>query len=803
MHWIDWTIALLPLVGIACIVRWARRYVRTVADFLTGGRVAGRYLLTVSGMEASQGVFGLLAVYEAYYQSGFAYSFWEALNAPVIIVMALTGYGVYRFRETRAMTMGQFLEIRYSKRFRIFAGALQSTSGVLNYGLFPAIGGRFFVYFCGLPTELHALGMTFPTFAVIMAVYLSIAAAVATTGGQLTIMVADCVVGILTYPMYLCVIAYIVWRFSWLHDLAPALLNRPAGHSLINPFDIGELRDFNIFYVLVGILGGVINRLSWSGNQGFFSAGRTAHEQKMAGVLSTWRVGFSMMMYVLVPVVALAYFNSHKFDAGPHGADVARVELASKAVADVLPGETHAAAREELRAFLKTGATTPAIDARIAARPATPPNIGVEAVPQPQPANDAVAPRTGPIGASALSGPDRAAPPLAANERVAVARESIRAIDPAAAQTFTTISRQMSVPMAVRYILPIGLLGMFCAICVSLLMATDASYQHSWGSIIVQDVILPLRREPLSPRAHLFVLRCLIVSVATFAFCFSYFFGQVDYILMFAAITGAIWLGGSGPVIIGGLYWKRGTTPAAWCTLIAGSSLAISGLLAQKYWVGAIYPWLNARGWIPAITRALEGTSHPFEPIIKWRMTTEKFPINSQELFAITMLVAIGLYVGISLLTSREAFNMDRMLHRGSYRRADEPDVPHVPLTPRNALSKLLGIDAQYTRGDRVLAWSVFIWSFGWKFGVSFIVVATWNVISPWSNEAWARWFFLNNFILAGVIGLISTVWFTIGGTRDLVRLFRDVVKKHDNPLDDGTVIGHTNADDAAATKRQ
>src|SRR5690242_10403992 len=115
MHWIDWTIALCPLLMVAALVIWSRQHVRSVSDFLTGRRVAGRYLLTVSNMEASQGVIGLLAIYEAYYQSGFAYGFWEALNVAALIVMALTGYCVYRFRETRAMTMGQFLEIRYSR----------------------------------------------------------------------------------------------------------------------------------------------------------------------------------------------------------------------------------------------------------------------------------------------------------------------------------------------------------------------------------------------------------------------------------------------------------------------------------------------------------------------------------------------------------------------------------------------------------------------------------------------------------------------------------------------------------------
>lgn len=47
--------------------------------------------------------------------------------------------------------MAQFFEIRYSRGFRIFAGFLAFVSGVVNYALFPAVGSRFMIYYCGFP----------------------------------------------------------------------------------------------------------------------------------------------------------------------------------------------------------------------------------------------------------------------------------------------------------------------------------------------------------------------------------------------------------------------------------------------------------------------------------------------------------------------------------------------------------------------------------------------------------------------------------------------------------------------------
>ncbi len=49
---------------------------------------------------------------EAKYQTGYALMFWEYMVAPVAIVMALTGYCVYRYRETKSLSIGQFLEMR-------------------------------------------------------------------------------------------------------------------------------------------------------------------------------------------------------------------------------------------------------------------------------------------------------------------------------------------------------------------------------------------------------------------------------------------------------------------------------------------------------------------------------------------------------------------------------------------------------------------------------------------------------------------------------------------------------------------
>ena len=754
MHFVDWLIVALPMGLVLYVALRAQRFVKGVSDFLAAGRVAGRYVVAVASGEAGMGLISVVALFEAYYSSGFAYSFWNQLYVPVGMLMVLTGYCIYRYRETRAMTMGQFFEMRYSRSFRIYAASLQSLSGVVNYAIFPAVGARFLIYYCDLPLQVSLLGWVIPTFALVMALFLSAAVLVVSLGGQITIMVTDCILGILSYPLYAIVVITLLVKFSWDADMAPTLLDRPAGESMLNPFDIDKLRNFNLFYIFVGLFSNVFNRMAWSGTQGYNAAAINAHEQKMGAVLGTWRAGFQTMMILLLAVAGYTFLNNDDF---ANDAKVARQELTWKAVNDVATDPRFDEVKTEIRQHMDSGEMTPELSTWAA-------GTHFETKDPNEPLRDLV-------------------------------KEGMAIQDKSAAQTFGAIHDQMRVPMALRHILPIGVTGVFCALCIFLLISTDTTYMHSWGSIIVQDIVLPVRGRAFTAKQQLRLLRLVIAGVAAFAFFFSLMFAQVDFILMFFAITGAIWLGGAGPCIVGGLYWRRGTTAGAFATLTAGSILAVGGIIAQKTWVEHIYPWLDETGRLPGVTRIVEGVSHPLEPYVEWRVLPDKFPINSQEIYFIAMLVGVLLYVGISLLTSKESFNMERMLHRGKYLRAGETEVVIEPLTRRSAYRKILGINSDYSKGDKILAWSVFLYSMLWGFG-SFVVLVVWNAINPWPNTWWAEWFKIYNLVVPGIIALVSTVWFTIGGTLDLRKLFARLESKQDDHLDDGRVVGHVSADD-------
>lgn len=334
---------------------------------------------------------------------------------------------------------------------------------------------------------------------------------------------------------------------------------------------------------------------------------------------------------------------------------------------------------------------------------------------------------------------------------------------------------------------------------VMLMLTTDNGRIFNSSSTIIQDVILPFVKRPLTPGQHLFLLRIGTVLVSIFFFFCCLLFAHLDYINMFITIMCSLWLGGAGPIMIFGLYSKFGTTTGAFGALIFGSGISIVGLIFQRNWAETIYPWLDANGWAESVGNILHTVSGPLNPWIVWEMNPVKFPINSYELYFIAMVAGVLAYIGGSFIGGRKNYNLDRLLHRGIYAVKGEKALAKDPWTWRNCIRKFVGITPEYTRGDKIIAWSVVGYAIVFKFGICFLAVGIWNLISPWPKEWWSTYFYITSILVMIPIGIISTIWFFFGGMIDLRRLFRDLAARTDNPLDNGVVEGHVAIVDKAA----
>jgi Na+/proline symporter len=754
MHLIDWLIVILPLALVMFLAVYSRKFVRGVVDFLAAGRVAGRYVLSAGDLTSGLSVITLVALVESKYQVGYALSFWEYMTIPVAIIMSLTGYCLYRFRETRSLSVGQFLEMRYNRPLRIVAASIRTISEMITNAIGPAVAANFFIYFLGLPHKVMVFGINLPTFGLIVTFTLLLCMVIIWPGGRISLLITDAFQGLMCYPIFVIIAGFIFLNFGWNDVIGPVMIDRAGGESFINPFDVEKLRDFNIFALFVTLMGSVINRAAWIGNDTSGSA-RTPHEQKMAAILGSWRNLYAGLMMMLVAIMVIALMNHQKFAKESHAI---RSDLTQRVTAEAVsdPG---------LR---------DALNARTATIPVREHRIGED-----QP----------------LSQDDNIDTPY-----LNAAKESLVGTPQGNLefQQFRTLYQQMMLPVALRNILPVGMMGLFCLLMIMLLITTDNSRIFNASSTIVQDIILPFIKRPLTPEGHVKLLRWVSVGVSVFFFVVSIFFVQIDYIMMFTVIMTGLWLGGAGPIMIFGLYSRFGNSVGAFAALIFGSGFALLGLILQRTWAESVYPWLKANHWNGTVGTFLETISRPFNPFVVWEMNPVKFPINSYELYFLAMVFGILAYVAGSLLTQRKPFNLERLLHRGVYDLAQEYKAP-FKWTLRNATGKIIGITPEYTRGDKIIAWSVFGYAIVYKFLLSFVAVLIWNFISPWPPQWWSTYFFITSLVVTGLLGIISTFWFLIGGIIDVRKLFVDLAARSDNPLDNGMVEGHVSLVDKAA----
>lgn len=659
----------VAVVGIvAGFALYTRRYTRSVADFLSANRCAGRYLLTVATGMAGLGAISIVALWEQYYQAGFTALFWGQLMAPIGIIMALSGWIIYRYRETRAMTMAQFLEMRYSRRFRVFSGTLSWVSGMLNYGIFPAVTGRFLIYFLGLPVHkwtVPGLGLELNlTLGAVMACLLALATVITLSGGQISVMISDFIQGQLSNIAFLALLGVILWLFPW-SLIVETLAQAPAGESKLDPFDTGALADFNPWFFFILMLLTVYNYMVWQGSQGYNSSALNPHEAKMANILAQFRAGVT---YLLIPLAAIcAYVLMH--------------------------APLHEAARTAAEATLA--------------------GIG----------------------------------------------------DP-------QIAKQMTTTVALAEVLPVGMMGLFAAVMLMAAISTDSTYLHSWGSIFIQDVVSPIRQlrghpEHLPAEMHLKWLRRSIVGVAVFAWFFSMIFPLKEFILMYFQATGAIYLGGAGAVLIGGLYWKRGTTAGAWAAMIVGCVLAVAGVLTVNFIWPEILPLLKSS-----------------YPGVAWlQKLPEEFWLNGIQTALVAALAASVTYVAVSLLSPHAEINMERLLHRGRYQAVAPEGADHT--APVATGWRALAFTKEFTRGDKIIYCLTL--GFSGFFFVAFLVITAWQGFSPWPTSWWANWWLFNVAVTA-ITGTAATVWFLAGGIKDMLAMFRRLATIERNPADDGQV---------------
>jgi SSS family solute:Na+ symporter len=535
----------------------------------------------------------------------------------------------------------------------------------VNFGVFPAVGARFLIHYCGLPDSTIV-------FALIMAFLLGFGLLFTFLGGQIAILLTDFIQGFFSNVVILIVVFFLLHTLGW-SRIVEGLSFTPGGQSLINPFDAAKMEDFNLWFFLIIAVMSAYGGCAWQSAQGFGVCALNAHEARMAGVLATWRVPGLYLTILLI--AACAYTLMH------HPAYAPLAQQAQGVITTI-------------------------------------PN--------------------------------------------------------------TEIQRQMTTPIAITFLIPTGLLGAFAALIIGTTIGSHESFLQAWGSVFVQDIIMPLRSRPLAPGQHLLLLRLSSVGVGVVVFLFSFLFRQTEYLHMFFVISYAIFTSGAGAVVIGGLYWKRGTTAGAWAAILAGAVLSIAAV----------------------VVRQIENTTHVFtDPIHQgdWLyFILGKIASRNPAVLSLSVaVIACALYVLVSLLYRRSVFNLDRMLHRGQYVVQEHKGASAVARI--RGWRSWIGMGNEFTRWDRIVYLSSM--AFTALLIAVFLIGTIYNVFVKVPTASWVRFWGIYTAVVLAVT-VIITFWITIGGVRDLKQMLRLLAAIKRNPLDDGMVIDHQNRDERPGEER-
>ena len=710
---LDWTIVGGMLAVLLAAALYTRRFTRNVADFLAANRCAGRYLLAVSSGMAAVGAITIIAFFENVYSAGLTNTWWAMADGFVIAVMMVSGWVVYRFRQTRALTLAQFLEIRYSRRFRVFAGMICWISGIVNFGIFPAVGARFFMGAMQLPQDAAWFGI--PAYPLMLILLIGMAYLFTLMGGQVAVIVTDFIQGMFVNILMLVIVVVVVASIG-IPVISEALLNAMSAKNQtlveqaveagfaqedVSPDDaLAVLENAEENQKTELLAESLEAGFQTGGGKSAVLAASMAHYRSRDSMVNPFKIAgkrdFNFMFYLMG---AWLTFYAGRIWQGGQGYNASATSPHEARMSNIL------ATFRGLPIALFTVVL--------------------------------------PLCAFAFFNSE------------AFAQQS------AAAQQFIdsvgnpNIARQMATPQALMAILPAGLKGCLVALMLAAFISTNDSCMHSWGSIFVQDVVMPFRKEPFSQKTHMLLLRLSILGVCIFIFGFSMIFRQTEYIVMFWNITGAIFTGGAGAVVIGGLYWKRGTTTAAWAAMIMGSTLSVGSIFLRQ--IHSAHPFANS-------TLAFIASK------------------NGMVLAFWSSMIAIGTYLLLSLIRGG-SFNMDKMLHRGTYALID--DQHEVEAEPVRGWRAILGFTKEFSRSDKWVYSIAVVWMLV-QVGV-FIIGTIYGLIADIPDTAWVTYWkiHLGAFFLLSVI---TAGWFLVGGLRDLRSMFRrlDAVKL--DTTDDGIV---------------
>ncbi len=140
-----------------------------------------------------------------------------------------------------------------------------------------------------------------------------------------------------------------------------------------------------------------------------------------------------------------------------------------------------------------------------------------------------------------------------------------------------------AMPLFLSTFVPMGLMGILVAAMLAADMSTDSSYMLTWGSVIYNDLLAPLRRRrPWSERRGLAWSRAIVALIGVFLLVYGLWFEFKGPVWDYLSLTGTIYLASMTTLLIACCYWRGANDWGAAGAIAVGAIVPIAFLVLER-----------------------------------------------------------------------------------------------------------------------------------------------------------------------------------------------------------------------------
>ena len=309
---IDWAVIIVYLVGITFIGLWAVKKVRSAASFFIGDRKFGKVMMAFfmfgSGTHSDQAVSVAAKTYQAG-ASGIWYQWLWLFVTPFFWLIAPF------FRRMRAVTTGDYFEIRYGRS----VSGLYAAMGILP--LLVAIGVM--LKGSGAMVEAVSGGAISSNLAIIAMTVMFVIYGVA--GGLSAAIATNFVQGLLTIVLSFLILPFALAKVGGMSGLRQSISD-PDMLSLVSP---GEI---TLFYIIIIAFNALVGWVTMPETMANCAAGKTEMEGRVGVTVGIFGKRICTIAWMLTGLCAVVMY------AQLANADLAYGKMARDLLGGIAPG---------------------------------------------------------------------------------------------------------------------------------------------------------------------------------------------------------------------------------------------------------------------------------------------------------------------------------------------------------------------------------------------------------------------------------------------------------------------------------